>query len=206
LEGCRWPWATVVGILVGLVVVGVVSWVLLEGVLPGFVVWGVPFAVCGVVGGLRASVEAVRLLGGVEVFFCGGRRVLHALLRGEVLDPPGRIVSWGVYGVARHPVYSATLGAYMLLAAAFPRLLLGVVLVGVWVWLAARVEERFVAASIGSMRRGSPVWPRCALCCTGVVLHVPSPIMGRAPRVPGAGWIVWPGTCMVVWRVAVGGW
>jgi len=145
VEKCKWPWATVAAILAGLVLAGVVSWHLLSGTLPAYIVWGIPLAACGIAGGLRVAVETVRRLGGVGDFFCGGRRVVAALLGRSPPPVPATIETGGPFSVSRHPVYSATLGAYLLVALALPRLALAVVLVAVWVWLAAVVEERFLS-------------------------------------------------------------
>jgi len=142
--GCR-GWLVAAAVAAGHLLVALFSACLWRCVLglPFFVVWPlVPVSVCGVAAVLAAVAEAVRLVGGVDSFFCGGRGALLDLLGFARAEPPRRLVRSGVFAVARHPAYSGSLAAYAAAVLSLPWLLPGLPLVAVWVYAAARGEER----------------------------------------------------------------
>lgn len=147
--GCGEAWIAIPTlILVGLAFIGLGSYWLTEILrlpLPGFVAWALPVTVVVLAASLRVVVESVRLLGGPRLFFCGGAEVVRHLLGLAPAETPKRLVTWGPYSAARHPTYSATLSAYTAASLVFPKILPGLALVALWIYVAARLEERVLA-------------------------------------------------------------
>ncbi len=141
---CR-GWLVVSAILAGHGVVAGVAYLLWVRVLglPPVVVWPLlPFSLCVVAGSLVAAWEAVRLVGGVDRFFCGGHAVVMDLLGLGRAEPPWEPVTGGVYALVRHPAYSASLAAYLGLCASVPWLVAGLPLLLAWLLAAVWAEDR----------------------------------------------------------------
>ncbi len=144
---CRAPWIMPIVILLGLFLIGLLSYRITQALgipLPGLIIAAAPLALLILVASFRVALEAVRLQGGIAPFFCGGRLVLHDLLGHVKAEPPERIITSGPYSVARHPTYSATLAAYAGVSLVFPKALPGLLAVALWVYLAAWAEERIL--------------------------------------------------------------
>lgn len=147
---CRAPWIMPIVILLGLFLIGLVSYRITEALgipLPGLIMASAPVALVILVASFRAALEAVRLQGGMAPFFCGGRLVLHSLLSHAYAESSEQIITTGPYSAARHPTYSATIAAYAGASLVFPKAFLGILVVAVWVYLAAWTEERILRRS-----------------------------------------------------------
>ncbi len=149
MGSCR-GWLVASAVAAGHLAVALLSFIVWRRLLglPLLVFWPlVPVSLCGVAAVLVAVAEAVRLVGGVDRFFCGGREALLDLLGLARAEPPRRLVRSGVFAVARHPAYSGSLAAYAAAVLSLPWLLPGLPLVALWVYVAAWVEERVDARS-----------------------------------------------------------
>ncbi len=135
-------WLIIISLLVGFTVIAGIGWVSSIVLIgdPQYVPYLAPITVCMTVAGLVVIRDSIVLQGGSNRFFCGGKHALINFLRRRP-RPPKTLYFEGPYGVARHPVYSASITIYLGIGLVLPWMLLSFWILLLWIYVATIVEE-----------------------------------------------------------------